>query len=76
VIVEDDYEAQQKRVVDAQAGGITLVQAITNFGNERTTLHASLKAIEIVRLDTREAVDAAASVAAVDAVMAAIIWPA
>lgn len=61
---------------EATAAGVSLATAITNFGTAHTTLVTALKAIEIVRLDTHEAIDAAASVSAVDSTMAAIAWPA
>lgn len=61
---------------EATARGDSLATVIADFGTEHAALVADLKAIEIVRLNARIAIDAAADVAAVDAVMAAIAWPA
>ena len=61
---------------EATSRGDSLATVITDFGTEHAALVASLKAIEIVRLDARADVDAAADVTAVNSVMAAIAWPA
>jgi len=60
----------------ADADGVSLADAITAFGTAHGTLTGLLDNIEVVRLNTREAIDAAADVAAVNALMAAIAWPA
>lgn len=60
----------------ADADGVSLATAITNFGTAHGTLTGLLDNIEVVRLNARESIDAAANVAAVDAAMAAIAWPA
>lgn len=60
----------------ATADGVSLATAIADFGTAHATLTGALDNIEIVRLEARADVLAAASVAAVDAVMAAIAWPA
>lgn len=60
----------------ADAAGVSLATAITNFGTAHATLVGLLDNIEVVRLNTREAIDAAADVAAVNTVMGAIAWPA
>lgn len=60
----------------ADADGVSLATAITDFGTAHGTLTGLLDNIEVVRLNSREAIDAAANVAAVDAAMAAIAWPA
>lgn len=60
----------------ADADGVSLATAITNFGTAHATLTGLLDNIEVVRLNTREAIDAAADVAAVNTVMGAIAWPA
>jgi hypothetical protein len=57
------------------ADGVSLATAITDFGTARGILLAELADIEVVRLNTREAITAAANVAAVDALMVAIAWP-
>ncbi len=61
---------------EATARGNSLATVITDFGTEHAALVALLKAIEVVRLNTRIAIDAAADVAAVDTLMASIAWPA
>jgi hypothetical protein len=60
---------------EATARGVSLATMITDFGTEHAALAALLKAIEIVRLNSREAIDGAADVAAVDTAMGAIAWP-
>lgn len=60
---------------DATARSVSLATMITDFGTEHAALVASLKAIEIVRLNSRESIDGAADVAAVDTVMGSIAWP-
>lgn len=60
----------------ADADGVSLAAAITAFGTAHGTLVGLLDNIEVVRLNTREAIDAAADVAAVNTLMGAISWPA
>ncbi len=64
-------------MLDAEATvrGDSLATVITDFGTEHAALVALLKAIEIVRLNGRAAIDGAADVAAVDSALAAIAWP-
>lgn len=69
--------AAEYPMLDAEATsrGDSLATLITDFGTEHAALVASLKAIEIVRLNTRASISAAADVAAVDTIMGAIAWP-
>ena len=62
--------------VDVSSGASSsLADAADDAIAERLALAGDLAAIEAVRIDARADIDGAASLAAVDAVLAAITWP-